>query len=114
FRRRAPSKSRASLLRRFGSSTVARFVLIFSGPCFLSGNCMFSPKLLIFVIWEGGRISSPAPSVCKLLAIRRKRPNSPLLIVLDAPSPPHVRPVRIPTAPARAIVCSLRELFLSV
>jgi len=42
------------LLRRLGSSTVARFVLIVSGPCFLSGNCVFSEnrdsgKLLIFV-----------------------------------------------------------------
>src|SRR5271154_537036 len=54
FRRKAVSKSRASLLRRLGSSTVARFVLIVSCPCFLSGNCMssekrFSAKLLIFV-----------------------------------------------------------------
>src|SRR5258708_19764658 len=38
-RRRAPSNSPASLLRRFGSSTVARFVLIRS----LSGGRTFFP-----------------------------------------------------------------------
>src|SRR6266852_5869302 len=45
LRRRELSNSRASLLRRVGSRTVARFVLIGSTIFFLSGNCRLPGKL---------------------------------------------------------------------
>src|SRR5208337_2862507 len=104
-----------------GSSTVARFVLIASGPFFISGNFKFSAKLPIFVtrLPTGRKVlfSDPLSTLCKPLTILGKQRIPALLIVLDAvlyaASPPHFGPVALPTASPRAIVCRLRELSIS-
>ncbi len=62
---------------------------------------------------EDGCTSSHAPSMCKPLAILLMRRIPPILIVLDAPSPNHVRPVTLPAVPPRAIVCRLLELSVA-
>src|SRR5208283_869354 len=50
--------------------------------------------------------SSPAPTLCKPLAIPRTDPGTPFFIGLDAANRPRGEPSRLPTASPRAIVCS--------